>query len=233
MQEQVALLLELRQVDDRLREMRGRLESRAADLQRGEKEAAAVREALAQEGSRLAQSESRHREGDREVEHCRADAAKFETQLLGVKTNVEYQALLREIAASQQKAREWEEIILAMMEAEEAAQRTIARMGDELRGKEGVVAEERGRYEAELALLKDEQVRLDAQRQGLVARLNPMARSKYERLTANKGDAIVPVMLGSCGGCHYNLPPQTVNEVRRNDRVIQCEGCGRILVWLG
>lgn len=231
MDEQIGILLELRQVDDRLQTLANRLEMRASDLQRRQLETSTVREALERERARLGRAEARRREGDREVESCQAAKRKFEIQLQGVKTNVEYQALLREIAAMQQKTREWEEAILEAMEAEEAAQKGIARVAEDLQEKEQAQAEEQRRFAAEREAILQERERLNQKHAELIERMAPQAKSKYQRLIRSKGTAIVPVIQGSCGGCHYNLPPQTVNEVRRNQRLILCEGCGRILVW--
>ena len=65
----------------------------------------------------------------------------------------------------------------------------------------------------------------------MIAKLKNAVRSKYERLLKSKGEtAIVPVVDGSCGGCHYSLPPRVGAEVRRGDQMVLCEGCGRILV---
>jgi predicted nucleic acid-binding Zn-ribbon protein len=72
---------------------------------------------------------------------------------------------------------------------------------------------------------------LDTRRNALVERLSGPVRSRYERIRKNKGDlAIVGVEAGACGGCGYALPPQRVQEVRRNRDLILCEGCGRIMV---
>jgi predicted nucleic acid-binding Zn-ribbon protein len=231
MDEQIGILLELRGLDDRLQALATRLDMVGSDLQRRQLETSAIRESLEQERGRLAQAESRRREGDREVDACVETQKRFEQQLQGVKTNVEFQALQREIAAVKQKAREWEESILGAMEAEEAAQKTIARVAADLEGKEATEAQEQSRFDAERAEIEQEQERLRQQHDALIERLAPLAKSKYTRLTQSKGTAIVPVIRGSCGGCHYNLPPQTVNEVRRHERLILCEGCGRILVW--
>jgi LSD1 subclass zinc finger protein len=36
---------------------------------------------------------------------------------------------------------------------------------------------------------------------------------------------------GHCAECHVRLRPQHYNEVRRNDSLIQCESCSRILYY--
>jgi predicted nucleic acid-binding Zn-ribbon protein len=37
---------------------------------------------------------------------------------------------------------------------------------------------------------------------------------------------------GLCVDCHVRLRPQVFNEVRRNDQLIQCESCTRILYFV-
>jgi len=232
MDDQVAILLELRQLDDKLHDLRRRLEARHSDLQRRRLEADLVRETLAQERARLQAAAKRKRDAEGEVEGCRTQKKKYEGQLQGVKTNVEYQALLKEISAMEAKARGWEDVILETMELEEGTQRIAERLTRELAEKDRVAAEEGAQVATETAEVQAQEEQLEARRAALIDSLAASARNRYERLRAVKGEtAIVAVVHGSCGGCHYNLPPQTVNEVRRNERLILCEGCGRILVW--
>ncbi|MCH7619489.1 MAG: hypothetical protein IH880_06940, partial [Candidatus Marinimicrobia bacterium] len=44
------------------------------------------------------------------------------------------------------------------------------------------------------------------------------------------GRAVVPVIRGACGGCFHSLPPQLVVEVKKMERIINCEACGRVLI---
>jgi predicted nucleic acid-binding Zn-ribbon protein len=41
----------------------------------------------------------------------------------------------------------------------------------------------------------------------------------------------VPVRDGRCAACQILIRPQTVNEIRRNEIVFQCESCQRILYY--
>lgn len=232
MDDQIAILIELRQLDDKLHDVRRLLDARQADLQRRRLEADLVRETLAQETARLEGAAKRKREAEREVQGSRDAKKKFETQLQGVKTNVEYQALLKEISAMEAKARGWEDVILETMELEEGTQQIAGRLKAELAEKDRIATEEGAQVASETTEARAQEAQLEARRSELIASLAAPARGRYERLRAVKGEtAIVAVIHGSCGGCHYNLPPQTVNEVRRNERLILCEGCGRILVW--
>jgi hypothetical protein len=59
------------------------------------------------------------------------------------------------------------------------------------------------------------------------------ALSVYNRIRklVKTGVAVVQVEKSSCGGCFRQLPPQLRVEVRRQDQIIRCENCGRIVVW--
>ena len=45
--------------------------------------------------------------------------------------------------------------------------------------------------------------------------------------------AVVGIEQGACSGCGYQLPPQRIVEVQKAERIMVCEGCGRLLVWIG
>ena len=60
--------------------------------------------------------------------------------------------------------------------------------------------------------------------------MDPPALSQYERILERKeGSALVPVRGNACSGCNMVLPPQAINEVQMNTRLIPCESCARIL----
>lgn len=232
MRDSIDVLLKLRQLDETMQGLRTRLGACQADLQRKRMEADLLRQALTAERERLKDAQSRRREADMEVRTFRERKLQSEKRMNEVKTNEEFQALQREIATMERKAREWEDVVLEAMEAEEAAEANVTRMEGEYQEKEKAAAGEQARFDAERQKAGGEVAELDGDRAVLVEKLTGAVRAKYERLRQAKKDAvIVSVRDGSCGGCHYNLPPQKVNEVRRGEKMVLCEGCGRILVW--
>ncbi len=231
MRDQIDRLQQLRQLDGTIRSLSGAVSARETDLQRKVTEENLVREALSSEKAMLGATQSKRRQADIEVETSRERKAHFEKQLTEVKTNVEYQALLREIATVEKSIREWEDTVLEAMETEETTQKNVKRLAADLAGKQKVVQAEREQFEQGKQAADQQVAGLGEQRDDLVAKLSVPVRSKYERVRQAKGDsAIVAVVNGSCGGCHYKLPPQTAAEVRHSERLMICEGCGRILV---
>lgn len=231
MSNEIAILQSLRHLDDELVRLQTAIRARESDLQRKQAEEKLVRDALERDKAKLRETEARRRDANGSVEQCSQQKAHFEKQLTLVKTNTEYQALLREIAGSEKRIRELEDIVLEAMENEEAAKRSIATLEEGVRGKGVETAAERKVLEGEVAKARAESEKLGAARAELLKALKPQTKGKYERLREVKGDtAIVTVADGSCQGCHYRLPPQVGALVRAGERIIFCEGCGRILV---
>jgi predicted nucleic acid-binding Zn-ribbon protein len=149
-----------------------------------------------------------------------------------VKTNKEYQAMQKEIAAAEREVRSYEDRILERMEEGEA-------LGREVKAAEAALAEERRRIEAEGRALDDEGAaleaeltRLAAEREALRGAVAAEALRLFDRLLqAGRGVAVVEARDGHCGACHVRLRPQVFNDVRRNDALIQCDHCKRLLYF--
>ena len=70
-----------------------------------------------------------------------------------------------------------------------------------------------------------------ARREKQLEGLPPATRQRYERaLSGRAGRAVVPILKGACGGCFRGQPPQVLMEAKKRDRLLVCEGCGRILI---
>ncbi len=230
--QQIQLLKQIRLVDDRILALRRQLAARQADIERRSMEANLAADSLARESARLEELKRRHREAELEVKTCRDAKRHFEKQLHDVKTNVEYQALLKSIATMERKIDEWEDVILESMEGEEELEKRVKSLEKDLAEKKKAVGELQSAFEAEKASAEKEIDACLRERDGYLEVLTGQVRSKYMRLMEAKGEtAVVAVEQGSCGGCHYALPPQRVAEIRKGERLILCEGCGRILVW--
>ena len=67
----------------------------------------------------------------------------------------------------------------------------------------------------------------------LTAQISKDALVVFDRVAyGRKGLALAEARDGLCTVCHVRLRPQIFNEVRRNDSVIQCESCTRILYYV-
>ena len=77
------------------------------------------------------------------------------------------------------------------------------------------------------------EIERDRGRRGeLVEAVDGDLRRRYEMIFSRRGGvAVVPVRGGTCQGCHMNVPPQLFNLIQRNEQLILCPNCQRMLFW--
>jgi predicted nucleic acid-binding Zn-ribbon protein len=104
----------------------------------------------------------------------------------------------------------------------------------ELKAAEKEVAAERAVLETEQAGLQAEINRTTAEREKLVADIDRHVLAIFETTAkGRKGVAVAEAKDGLCTICHVRLRPQVFNEVRKNESIIQCDSCRRILYFAG
>lgn len=153
-----------------------------------------------------------------------------ETKLYAIKTNKEYQAVLKEIAEGKKANREREDRILKLMEAAEAAAKEITQLSSVAADKEIECQAAAKTLEEEAARLEREQAVKRAEREGIVIGLSPEVLRQYEFVRQRYPDTVAEVALGICQGCFMRLPPQQFIELQRWETLTQCPSCHRILV---
>ncbi len=224
-------LFTLRILDREIDRLRERAVVVPRELERLEKELKVHQDILDEEERRLAEMRLDRRAAEREVEQAKVKRREFEAQQFKIRNNQEYQANMREIENMKEKVTQYDDRALEILMQEEVILKEIERLQKMVQEEKRKHDDAAGRLRGELAEVEGELAGLEARRDAAVDRLSLPLRSKYERIRRSKGDlAIVGVEAGACGGCGYQLPPQRLQEVRRNRDMILCEGCGRILV---
>jgi uncharacterized protein len=231
---EIRILVELSRADLECSSLFGRTESIPRELEKHEAELMVHRRALETQESHDEDLRRDRRLLEREVEGTKARRRELELQQSRIKNNAEFQAMLREVEDLRRRVTELEDQALTSMQAEEQAQEEIRRLRDLAAQEERRLTGVRERLNAELVRYRQELESARQRREDLVSRLDPQLRSRYDRIRRSKGDmAVVGIEQRSCTGCGYQLPPQRVLELQRAERIIACEGCGRLLVWTG
>jgi uncharacterized protein len=224
-------LIRLQHAENHLR----RVETQRAEIpkKRQEQEAALREERGRLEAAREAldacQKARRRHEG--ELQDLESRRSKYKGQLMEVKTNKEYTAVLHEIEAVEREIRAREDQILAEMERAETLTAEVKREEELYRG-----AEERGKVEAR-SLEADEQrlqaeaERLRSERDGVAATLSADALQLFQRVAKLRGAAVAEARDGMCQLCHVKLRPQMYVELKHNETIQQCPSCSRILFF--
>jgi predicted nucleic acid-binding Zn-ribbon protein len=182
---------------------------------------------------RLAANQAARREIDKELASVQTRLSKFKNQLMEVKTNKEYQAMQKEMAVAEEEISGHETRMLERMEEADTIARDLKAADAALKAEQAAVLAERTRLDQEQAAAERELEAVLAERATLTSQISREAFALFERICQNrKGIAVAEARDGLCTVCHVRLRPQVFNEVRRNDSIIQCESCTRILYFV-
>ena len=171
------------------------------------------------------------KEKELELESNQETIRKYQAQLYTVKTNKEYAALLHEIEELKRKNARLEDEILELMDRGESGEIALDKEKKKLEEEREGYKKEEKKGEEKIAQLKNQLLQLEEKRDTLTVKIEDSLLSRYERIMKTKGTALAPVVNAACGGCHLQLPPQVISEVRLGRKVVTCERCSRILYW--
>ena len=230
MQEQLVLLIELQKGDSAagtLTARKTKLPEKIAEL---EGELAAFTATVEELRKKQEDLTKRQRERESDLKKGQDTLKKAQDRLTEVKTNKEYQAVLKEIEVLKEKNSGTEDDIISALEEADRAR-------GEVTVKEAAFVEYRRRYDEERQKLEEELDSLDAE---LLARrqkndeirkqIGADLLKRYEAIqVVRNGLAVVEVWKEVCRGCHMNIPPQLYNELQKATELISCPNCNRII----
>jgi predicted nucleic acid-binding Zn-ribbon protein len=192
-----------------------------------------AKQTLADAKAKLAANQEARRAVEKEVAVHQGRLSKYRDQAMAVKTNQEYHAIQHEIAHAQGEIKKYEdEILERMVEADDLAA-TIKSAEAQLSAEQKTIDADRTRMQAEDAATQQALDGLGTERATLVAALDKRVLSIYDSAAARRqGIAVAEARDGICTICHVRLRPQVFNDVRRNDAIVQCDSCQRILYFV-
>ncbi len=230
--DEIQALLDLQELDLKLFEY----EQHQKDLPRLIEEIEAplrtAREAKESVEAQLASARSQQRGVEMDLAANNAQFKKLQTQQMGVRNQIQYEAFQHEMEALKDRRDDLEEQGLHWIERVEGATAKLPDAEDHFGKAEAVAAAARAKLDAktgELRRIHDEAARL---KEPLVAKVPAQVMSYYRRLRgAGKTPFVAVVNRGACGGCGFRHPAQRLQEIKQGRRMNTCEQCGRIQVW--
>lgn len=232
LKEQLERLIRLQDIDNRL----GTLKSETARIpQRIE----AIQKLLDDAQKQLAQSHSeweahnqRKRDKERDLEGCEERISKARNRQNEIKTNKEYQLHLQEIESLKAEKGRIEEELLILMDELDGYKGRENELGQSVKAAEQKFESDRRQLENQTEALKTEGDAVEKEREALIPQVDPKLLKMYGQIKhLHRELAVVPIRNGTCGGCHMNLPPQRVAEVKARQQILTCSQCQRILYW--
>ena len=226
-------LIQLQDIESRaavaskaIAEAPGRIASLDALLQ-------AATAALATAKQSLTDNQTHRRSIDKDLISAQQRQEKYKEQLMAVKTNDEYRAMQHQIDAVGAEVLQHEErVLVSMMEADDI-NAGIKKADAALKAAQAKVAAERGAIENEVKTYQTALAELNAARDRIIGALdNKGVIDTFQRIAKVRGTAVARAEGERCTICQVRLRPAVFAEVRKNDQILQCDSCQRILYFI-
>lgn len=151
-----------------------------------------------------------------------------------VKTNKEYQAVIKEMDETRKEIARNEDSSLELMEKVETFGREMKDLEKEVAAKREALEKEKAVLQKQADQVKGRLERLEEIRDQVRGRIDPDLLKKMDFLLQKQaGIAVSAVENGVCHVCHMNIPPQKFIELQRDEEILQCPHCHRFLFWPG
>jgi predicted nucleic acid-binding Zn-ribbon protein len=226
-------VIELQRLDSTAHDAEHRIAEEPERQKLFEARVEAAREQVSAAKARLADSQAARRNLEKDVAVHQGRLSKFREQAMAVKTNQEYHAIQHEIAFAQTAVKDIEDKILERMVEADDLTAAVKRAETELTAEQKKVDAEKRALAAEVAGLKGTLEQVQSERAATVGALDPKVLGIFDLVSRRRhGVAVAEAREGVCTICHVRLRPQVFNNVRRNDQIIQCDSCQRILYFV-
>jgi hypothetical protein len=229
---ELSRLIDVQEIDKVIQEVTQELTKLPEELEAGE---AALEELKAAHAARLQELEdlkAQRRDTETEMADMEESIKNSRQRLMEIKSNIEYKAMLKEIAFKEDQRDQRETRLLQFMELMETQNRLIAEQLQQMEELEATLIQQRQEVAVQVKKLQQELAELEERRKKVRKTVPAPLMKRYEFIRQRRNSsAICPVHEGVCLGCHMNILPQQFIDLQKGLEILQCPHCQRILYW--
>ena len=230
MKEQIKVLVKLQHLDTETVRIKSTLNDVSKKLENLDSSLKEIEQTIKDQESVLNELTKEYRDYESEVKMNLAKNKNSQEKLRSVKTNKEYQSLLKEIEAVKSKNSSIEDKMIECLDRMDETEEIIAKKRDEYLQFSDRIKSEKENIEHEAGINKKKLDELDMDRKNVSGLIDSQLFKKYLVIKEQQGGlAVVPVKDAVCRGCNVNLPPQLYNELFRYDSLKFCPNCHRVI----
>ena len=230
MSNEIAQLLELQSIDQRLTEAAERIKRLQRDRARLEGKVVEANQAFAQQKEELKQLEHdslmRNLAVDELDASIRVYQHRLDTAIISFK---EMEDLRIKIISEKTRIGEMEDAALQMMDTIGQDKNALVTAEAALRERQDELRSAIGEIDSALEQVEESIVDFRAQRTTLAESMTDFLVSQYKSLLKKFSDPIVVISHTTCTGCKLKLSGSTVERARGSLGLVACEHCSRLL----
>lgn len=232
MNEKLSLLIRLQECDSMLAGLSAKKNSLPEKLQQIDEEFQRFKENISQSAMRYEKLKTEREENELKVKKISEAMARSKEKLLDVKTNKEYQAMLKEIETAETSLGGLESQIIILLEEMDELSVQVKQDQETLKQAEKNYLDDKKIIEEKLSSFDAESDEWNRKRSALQKNIPEDLLALYEKIRKrNQGVGVIPVWKAVCSGCHMNIPPQLYNELQRSSDLLSCPSCHRIMYF--
>jgi len=176
--------------------------------------------------------DERRKELEKIIEEKKLNIENFNKRKKESHTNQEFVILKKEIDDTEEAISKTEDELLEVYFAKDEAKKKMDEVNSILEKKTQEFQKEKESSEKQLDESKEDLIIKEDERKRIAARLkDDNLLRKYNRIKESRGTGAAIIEDSECTECHSTIPPQLFAEVRKGNRIIACQSCGRILIY--
>jgi predicted nucleic acid-binding Zn-ribbon protein len=232
MQQDLVLALRLQAIDRQIANLESEIAALPKHITEIEKKLEAHSKRLAADRAALSKNQLDRKKLEGDIQVHQQKISKLRDQMAGAKNNEQYKAFQNEIAYAEGEIRKCEDRILELMEQSEALDSAVKAADGALKTEQKHVEAEKVRARDRSAANTKELALQQSERKAVTDQMTPDFYKEYERLRKKtKNRPIADATEGRCDMCQMSLRPQFFQDLRKGDKIMYCESCGRILTY--
>ena len=228
------MLVELQDLDDKLRDLRESKKALAALRAQNAEELEVLDGMLAQQSERIEETRAFCKEKQDEIEEKREDMRRSRTRLSGITSQRELTAVNKELDAARRGITQNTDELGKLEEELTAAEEDFASKSGQRKEIEKAMGAAVKTRKAGITTLEERAGEFNSRREEIRGQLDRPLVGRYDRISRGRnGEAVSNVEQGTgkCQGCNMQVAPQVFIRLQRMETLEACQHCQRILVY--
>jgi predicted nucleic acid-binding Zn-ribbon protein len=230
--EKMKILMEIFEKDkeiDKIKSLENKVPGTIEEMNNKLKE---YKDLFEKEKEKLDLIDNKRRELEKIIEEQKLNVDNFNKRQKESHTNEEFIILKKEIEKTEEAISNKEDELLEIYFEKDEQKKKVDEAKTALEAREKEVEKEKETLEKQLDGSKEELIIKEDERERIAARLrDENLLRKYSRIKSSRGTGASIIEIPECTECHSTIPPQLFAEVRKGNRIIACQSCGRILIY--
>ncbi|MDR1677841.1 MAG: C4-type zinc ribbon domain-containing protein [Deltaproteobacteria bacterium] len=233
MQETILKLITLQDLDNKIKTWQQTTAEAPEKLSGARERLTALELERAELEAKIAENGKIRRELEAEHEDLLLRQVTNQSRQLKARNNNEYRAVMKEAETITTNLSAKEDELLAALTEAEKLQAQLPTLLSDCEAEDKAFKEKEAAIKAVVEEGQLHETEFLKEREKLVDSIPPEYLGRYNTISKNRdGQAMAPVVQGMCRICRLSIPPQLYNELQKNDKILSCPNCARILYWM-